>query len=61
MRNCELGTPGLKGLNPEVLQMPPPLSKPGGWEALVPRRCTKQVCDSTEIVSKIHEQVVLLW
>ena len=57
MRKFELGTPGLKGLKPEVLQTPQPMSKPGKWETLVPRPCTKQCCISTEIVTELHEQV----
>lgn len=61
MRNCEPVIPGLKGLKPGVLQTPQPLSKPGGWEAMVPiGPCTKQCCVSTKLVTKLHEQVGIL-
>ena len=60
MSNSALVTPGLKGFKPEVLQTPQPLFKPGRWEALVPGQCFKQCCYSTETVTDLHEQVVIL-
>ena len=61
MRNCEAFTPGLKGLKPDVLQTPQPLSKPGSWEAVLPGRpCIQQCCASKELVTELHEQVCLL-
>jgi hypothetical protein len=61
LRNCEPVTPGLKGFKPEVLQTPQPLSKPGGWEAVITGGpCTNHCCVSTKLVIKLHEQVAIL-
>ena len=46
--------PGMLGLNPELLQPPQPLSRPGQWEAEMNRHCSFY---STQPVIQIHDQV----
>ena len=59
MSKFEILTPGLKGFKPEVLQAPQPLSRPGRWEAALPVPLNKKFCNSTELVLKLHRQVVI--
>ena len=49
--------PGMLGLNPELLQPPQPLSRPGQWEAEIDRHFSVEHCYSTEPVIQMHEQV----